>query len=137
VKRLELNNNDLRLEKQRLQGQFDELEHTFKTECQTIQNLTTNLEREAEGRLQLEAELRALKLKLQRKGWLGVYFNAVALGSCEKIYKHRVFTQTYFYSFVLSFSRLFWKKPKIFSHKLIWGVKELCAEDRRCATNSY
>lgn len=72
MKRLEQNNNDLRLEKQRIQGQFDELEQTFKTECQTIQNLTTNLEREAEGRLQLEAELRALKLKLQRKGWLGV-----------------------------------------------------------------
>lgn len=60
-------NNDLRLEKNRLDAQIGEMEQIYKTECQTTQYLTESLEREVESRLQLEAELRALKQKLQQR----------------------------------------------------------------------
>lgn len=43
------------------------MEQIYKAECQTTQYLTESLERETESRLQLEAELRALKQK-QRRG---------------------------------------------------------------------
>lgn len=46
---------------------LDEMEQIYKAECQTTQYLTESLERETESRLQLEAELRALKQK-QRRG---------------------------------------------------------------------
>lgn len=62
-----MQNNELRLEKNRLDAQFGEMEQIYKAECQTTQHLTENLEREVETRMQMEAELRALKQKLQQR----------------------------------------------------------------------
>lgn len=67
------------MEKNRLDAQIGEMEQIYKTECQTTQYLTESLEREVESRLQLEAELRALKQKLQqRRG--GFWFLKKAIG---------------------------------------------------------
>lgn len=67
LKKFESMNNELRLEKNRLEAQVGEMEQIYKDECQTTQHLTESLEREIETRVQLEANMRALKQKLQKQ----------------------------------------------------------------------
>lgn len=74
MKRSDQLNNELRLEKNRLDTKLGEMEEIYKTECQTTQHLTESLEREVENRLQLEAEMRALKQKLKQRKEQGRFF---------------------------------------------------------------
>ncbi|KAI6187236.1 hypothetical protein M3Y98_00220800 [Aphelenchoides besseyi] len=67
IKRLEESMAELQSEKKRIGNRLEEVEALYNAECRTSQSLTVSLEREAEARVQLEAEIRSLKQNLQRR----------------------------------------------------------------------
>ncbi|KAI6200464.1 hypothetical protein M3Y96_00736900 [Aphelenchoides besseyi] len=74
IKRLEESMAELQSEKKRIGNRLEEVEALYNAECRTSQSLTVSLEREAEARVQLEAEIRSLKQNLQRReqGWFTI-----------------------------------------------------------------
>lgn len=66
LRRLEQHNAELRASRTQADEQLRDVEQLLKAECQTTRSMTASLEREAEQRVRLEAELRALQARLRR-----------------------------------------------------------------------